>query len=143
MLFSPLIRPSRVYYPPAGDSSGFGYVTGLELRGMLSLLRDSGSAPISPAEPFVRSIVANAPLYCNQMLCPTPGVRSIAFLDLAAAAVAPPGPLSGIPVIEQPGGHASLEGTAQDRANAIRFLQGDHLAPPAMTGFGLLRDDAA
>jgi hypothetical protein len=140
VLFSPLIRPSRVYYPPAGAGSGFGYVTGLELRGMLTLLRDSGSPPISIREPFIRSVIANAPLYRNHMLCPTPGIRSIAFLPLASATVAPPGPISGIPVVELPGVHASLEGRA--RAAAIRFLQGGQVRQSTMTGFGLLRDAA-
>jgi hypothetical protein len=142
-MFSPLIRPSRVYYPLPEAGSGFGYVTGLELRGMFALLRDSGSPPVSIHEPFVRSMIRNAPLYRNHMLCPTPGIRSIAFLSLAAATVAPPGPLSDIPVVEMPGVHASLIHNPRARAEAIRFFQGGPVRQHTMTAFDLLRDASA
>jgi hypothetical protein len=142
-LFSPLIRPARVYYPPAGGGPGFGYVTGRELAGMLDLLHDSGSPPISTKEPFVRSIVDDAPLYRNLMLCPAPGVRSVAFLSLAAATVAPPGPLADIPVVEMPGIHASLEGRADVRRLLVPFLRGAPIHARTMVSYEVVRDASA
>lgn len=139
VMFSPLIRPGRVYYPPRGTGSGFGYVTGLELQGLLDTLRDAGGPPMSDMEPFVRSIVDHAPVYRNHMLCPAPGVRSMAVLPLAAATSAPPGPISDIPVIEEPGTHASLERERPVRAEMTAFLRGDPLRQRTMASFTLLR----
>lgn len=139
VLFSPLIRPARVYYPPLGAGQGFGYVSGLELQGLLDALEDVGGPPMSVMEPFVRSIVDNAPLYRNNMLCATPGLRSMAVLSLASATVAPPGPMSDIPVIEEPGTHASLEREPHVQAQVIAFLRGDPVRQRRTTAFTLLR----
>jgi hypothetical protein len=122
VLMSPLVRPGRIYYPPPGATAGWGVAAGSELRGLLWLVRLTDDSGISPDEPFVRSILDNAPLYRDRMLCPVPGVRMIAFVPTAEGSVIPPGLRPGIPVLEVPGVHAGLGGRAEIQANVQRFL---------------------
>jgi hypothetical protein len=105
---SPLIRPSRVYYPPAGDS-GFGLVAGWEAREILHLARlENPSMHIHADMPFLRSMVERAPLLRDQTLCPVPGVRNFMFIPLQGAMMAERGPLARIPWAALPGWHATL-----------------------------------
>ncbi|GIJ11557.1 hypothetical protein ACFFMR_14745 [Micromonospora andamanensis] len=126
LLFSPLIRPGRAYYPPPGHS-GWGVAAGWELRllfGASNLFREVDS---NPDEPFVRSVLAEAPFYRNRTLCPVAGVRMIAFLPTVSAVEAPPGEYSGIPVYKEPAFHGGLLGrhTVQDRL--VDFIAGDQV----------------
>ncbi len=129
LLFSPLIRPARAYYPLPGHS-GWGVATGWELRllfGASNLFREVDS---NPDEPFVRSVMDNAPFYRNRTLCPVPGVRMIAFLPTVSAIETPPGQQARIPVYEQPAFHGGLLGrqTVQDRL--VDFIAGDPVNEP-------------
>jgi hypothetical protein len=128
VMMSPLVRPGRIYYPPADATTGWGLAGGWELRGILWLVRLTNTSQISADEPFVRSILDRAPLYRDRMLCPVPGVRLVAFLPTAEAAVVPPDLRPEIPVFELPGVHASLESRADVQAYVHDFLAGD---PPA------------
>ena len=124
ILLSPLVQPGRVYFPPSDASAGWGLASGWELRGMLAVARWSTGAHISADEPFVRSILAHASFYRNQMLCPVAGVRVLAFLPTVSAAVVPPGAVSHVPTIEVPGLHASLLGRPFVQERISRFLRG-------------------
>lgn len=90
---------------------------------MFDLEHLAGGSPDSIDEPFVRSILDHAPEYRNQMMCPVPGVRATAFLPFASAAVAPPGPLSGVPVVEVPGFHGEISGQPPVSSNVLRFVR--------------------
>jgi hypothetical protein len=103
---SPPIRAGRIYYPPRGVGSGWGVVAGWEMRGVFAALSATDGLPNSADEPFVRSLMANAPLFRgNRMLCPVRGVQSIAFLSTVDAVTVSPGVQPRIPVVEVPGLH--------------------------------------
>ncbi|MGS2616305.1 hypothetical protein ACVCAH_17530 [Micromonospora sp. LZ34] len=105
LMFSPLSRPGRVYYPPEGYS-GWGLVAGWELRQIARLSNLTKEIDSDPDEPFVRSVIADAAFFRNRTLCPVAGVRMIAFLPTVSAVEAPPGEYSRIPTVEVPGLHA-------------------------------------
>jgi hypothetical protein len=123
-VFSPVIRPGQDYYPPLHATHGWGLAAGWELRGELSLLGLHHPTPLSADQPFVRSVLADAPLLRNRTLCPVPGVRMMAFLPSADAATIPPGNYRGIPADDLPALHGGVLGypTAQQRLAA--FLNG-------------------
>ncbi|NJP35735.1 hypothetical protein [Micromonospora thermarum] len=129
MLYSPLIWPGRVYYPPPGRD-GWGVVAGWELRviaGVLNLMREVDAGPDLP---FIRSVIVEAPFYRNRILCPVPGVRMIAFLPLVGAAEAPPGEYSQIPVVEVPALHGDVLSREDTYEQTINFLAGEEVEQP-------------
>ncbi len=144
VLLSPLVRPGRVYFPPAGAESGWGIAAGWVLRGMLTVARWAGSDIISHAdEPFVRSIVDHGPFFRNTMLCPSPGVRSIVFMPNVAGAVVPPDTASRIPIRVMPGLHATLLGEKGIDTRIAAFLRGEDVGSPPDTAFRLTQRAAA
>lgn len=129
MLFSPLVRPGSVYYPPPGHS-GWGWAAGWELRALTVLANLPRNVKTSPDEPFIRSLLIDAPFYRNRVLCPVPGVRMIAFLPTVSAIEAPPGEYSHIPVFQVPSFHTGVIGRPASHARAVDFLSGDSLHMP-------------
>ncbi|MCI4064654.1 hypothetical protein MRQ36_19580 [Micromonospora sp. R77] len=127
LLFSPLVRPGRSYYPPPQARSGWGVVSGWELRAIVWLANLVRTQDQYADEPFIRSIVDNAPFYRNRALCPVPGVRMVAFLPTTSAAEAPPGQYAGIPVVQIPGFHGSLLGRPEVQDQIADFLTGANL----------------
>jgi hypothetical protein len=124
VLLSPLVQPGRVYFPQPQAGSGWGIATGWLLRGMFAVVRATSHSRVSPDEPFVRSVLDQAPAYRGQVLCPVPGVRVIAFVPFTEAAVSPPDQFGGVPVIELPGLHAGLLGEPDVQRRIIAFLRG-------------------
>ncbi|TSD97227.1 hypothetical protein FOS14_14655 [Skermania sp. ID1734] len=140
---SPLVRPGRAYFPPPSESSGWGYVAGWELRGMLHVMRLIGPYDEHADEPFVRSIVEHAPFFRDSMLCAVPGVRMIAFVPTAAAAVVPPNLDSQIPLVELPGVHGTLlQRPGFDRL-LVAFIRGELTDGDRSALFSLLQRVAA
>jgi hypothetical protein len=127
-MVSPVVRPGQVYYPPAVSSRGWGLAAGWELRGILAVISLNHATPISADEPFVRSLLDQAPLFRNRMLCPVPGVRMIAFLPSADATTIPPGNYRGIPASELPALHGGLVGFPVQEERLIDFLNGTDIA---------------
>lgn len=127
VLFSPLVQAGRVYYPPPGHE-GWGVAAGWELRALYWLTNLPRSLKDHPDEPFVRSVLANAPFYRDRILCPVPGVRMIAFLPTVSAAEAPPGEYSRIPVYQQPAFHGGLIGQRSVEDRVVAFLAGEPVA---------------
>jgi hypothetical protein len=123
-MVSPVVRPGQVYYPPAGAGRGWGLAGGWELRGIIALIGLNHRAPISADEPFVRSLLDQAPKFRNRMLCPVPGVRMVAFLPSADATTIPPGNYRGIPANELPALHGGLIGFPVQEQRLIGFLNG-------------------
>jgi hypothetical protein len=117
LLFSPLVRPGRAYYPPREASGGWGVATGWELRGIFAVTNLVRKTRDDPDEPFIRSILDDAPFYRNNMLCPVPGVLMVAFQPTVTAAEAPPGQYADIPVFQVPSFHGGVIGrqVAQER----------------------------
>lgn len=126
-LFSPPVRAGMVYFPPPKDRSGWGVVAGWELRVMFALLAVTGREPDTPDEPVVRSLLAEAPFYRNQMLCPVPGIRMVAFVPTDTATVVAPGGYSGIPVLQIPSFHGGLIHQPVAHQQLVRFLEGGEL----------------
>lgn len=123
-MFSPLVNAGRAYYPPPHDQEGWGVATGWLLRvvfGAVNLIR---SPDTGPDEPFIRSLLDDAPFYRNQLMCPVPGVRILAFLPTTTAVEAPPGDYTEIPVYQQPGVHGSLLGQTQVQQRLVEFVAG-------------------
>jgi hypothetical protein len=126
-LISPVVRPGQVYYPPPQASRGWGLAAGWELRGVLTIVGLRHRTPINADEPFVRSVLAEAPFFRNQMLCPVPGVRMMAFLPAADAATIPPGAFLGIPADNLPAFHGGLIGYPSELQRLVDFLNGTNL----------------
>ncbi|PRX46568.1 hypothetical protein B0I33_107145 [Prauserella shujinwangii] len=124
VLLSPLVRPGRVYFPPQDARAGWGLALGWELRGMLSLVRWTSGAKADADSPLVRSVLNDAPLYRNRMLCPEPGVRMIAFVPLVTAAVVSPADYPAVPSVQLPGLHASMLGRMDIQRAVADFLAG-------------------
>jgi hypothetical protein len=123
VLLSPPIRAGRSYYPPRQADTGWGVATGWELRGIFAVLGVAGGLPNSADEPFIRSLMDNAPLFRgNRMLCPVDGVETIAFLPTLDAAAVPPGLRAGIPIIEVPGPHGLLIDRPLTERRVVQFL---------------------
>ncbi|MDM4719053.1 hypothetical protein QTQ03_05380 [Micromonospora sp. WMMA1363] len=129
MLFSPLIWPGRAFYPRPGRD-GWGVVTGWELRAIAGVLNMFRNVDAGPDEPFVRSVIVEAPFYRNRILCPVPGVRVIAFLPLVGAAEAPPGEYSRVPVYEVAALHGDVLSREDVYQQVIRFLSGERVDQP-------------
>ncbi|MGB2571728.1 hypothetical protein ACPFP2_25230 [Micromonospora citrea] len=129
LLFSPLIWPGRAYYPPPGHE-GWGTAAGWELRLIAALTNLTKAVDASPDEPFVRSVMVEAPFYRNRILCPVPGIRMMAFLPLVSAAEAPSGEYSRIPVVEVPALHGGLLNRRAIHERAMRFLSGQPVTQP-------------
>ncbi|WP_431974589.1 esterase/lipase family protein [Micromonospora haikouensis] len=125
VMFSPLINAGRAYYPPRGQDDGWGVVTGWMLRAMFGLGRLAGAPGNGPDEPFIRSLLDDAPFLRNQLMCPVPGVRMVAFLPYTTAAEAPPGDYTGIPVFQTPGVHGGLLNRSLVQDRLVNFLGGE------------------
>ncbi|HET8701254.1 MAG TPA: hypothetical protein VFL97_06265 [Nitrococcus sp.] len=141
---SPLIRPSRVYYPPAGQD-GFGLVAGWEIREILRLAQlENPTFSIHADLPFLRSMVDQAPLLRDQTLCPIPGVKTFMFLPLEAAMMAERGALSRIRWAALPGWHATLLSRGTVQSDIHHLLQTGKLPhrPGWAFGFQLIRGAA-
>ncbi|MEV0426229.1 hypothetical protein [Micromonospora sp. NPDC050495] len=129
ILISPLVQPGRAYYPPPGYS-GWGVAAGWELRGIFWLANLGREVKDDPDEPFVRSILVNAPFYRNRTLCPVAGVRTVAFLPTVSAAEAPPGEYSQVPVFQLPTFHSGIIGRQVAEDRVVDFLAGDQIDAP-------------
>jgi hypothetical protein len=127
VLVSPLVRAGRVYYPPPHAHAGWGIGTGWLLRGVFAVKGGFSMVPDSADEPFLRSLLDNAPLYRNELLCPTPGVRMLAFLPLSESIAIPPAPYAQIPLVEVSDFHGMLIDNPAVARRLIDFLDGpDH-----------------
>lgn len=127
-LSSPPVRAGLAYFPPPDARSGWGVAAGWELRVLFTVTFAAvGRDPDSPDQPVVRSLLDDAPFYRNQMLCPIPGVRMVAFVPTDTATVVPPGGESDIPVLQMPSFHGGLIHRAVVHRQLIRFLEGSEL----------------
>ncbi|MCW3817978.1 hypothetical protein ONA91_26360 [Micromonospora sp. DR5-3] len=129
-MFSPLTRAGRTYYPPPDASTGWGLAAGWLLRVMFKVTTIGNRAASTPDEPFVRSLLDQAPFYRFHILCPIPGVRVVAFLPTVAAAEAPPGQTIPIPVVEVPTFHAGIIGRMSANDILTTFLAGAEVNHP-------------
>ncbi|WP_319460613.1 hypothetical protein [Micromonospora sp. RTP1Z1] len=141
-MFSPLINAGRSYYPPEGASSGWGIAAGWELRALFGLADIFARSGSGPDEPFIRSLLDNAPFYRNDLMCPVPGVRILAFLPTTTATEAPPGEYTGIPVFQMPAVHGGLLTEPVVQARLVNFLEGEPVSRP-QRGYALLQQVSA
>ncbi|MDM4718128.1 alpha/beta hydrolase [Micromonospora sp. WMMA1363] len=125
LLFSPLVMPGRTYYPPRDIRQGWGVVAGWELRALMAWWNLTDVSDETPDQPFIRSLLADAPFYRNRTLCPVAGVRMVAFLPTVSAIEAPPGEYSRIPVFELPALHGGLLNQAAVADRVLNFLAGE------------------
>ncbi|MCW3813791.1 lysophospholipase [Micromonospora sp. DR5-3] len=141
-MFSPLINAGRSYYPPAGASRGWGVAAGWELRVLFGVLDSFAHTGSGPEEPFIRSVLDNAPFYRNGLMCPVPGVRIVAFLPTTTAIEAPPGEYTRVPVFQLPALHGGLLSLPVVQARLINFLEGEPVSQP-QPGYSELQNAAA
>ncbi|TDB75428.1 hypothetical protein [Micromonospora sp. KC723] len=123
VLSDPLVRAGRTYYPPPGADSGWGIGTGWLLRGLLVV--PGGPLPDDVDQPFLRSLLDNAPLFRNELLCPVPGVRMMALLPTIDTLALPPPGLPDIPLIEVGAIHAPLINRPAVQKIIGAFLNGE------------------
>ena len=142
VLMSPLVQASRVYLPPR-STSGWGIGTGWLSRGMLAAAGFTGGPPISPDEPFARSLLDDAVLYRNQMLCPVPGIRMVAFVPLADATVVPPDGYAHIPVVGLLDVHGGMLPRADVQRELLAFLAGGPARGHSGPAFPIVQKAAA
>jgi hypothetical protein len=138
ILTSPIVRAGRTYYPPPQARAGWGVGTGWLLRGLLDAIGTTNRVPDSADEPFLRSLMDNAPFFRNEMLCPVPGVRMIAILPTADATAVPPGSLAEIPVVEVTGFHGLLIDRPAVLRTVLAFLIGRSVVPPARWDYSIV-----
>ncbi|WDZ87669.1 hypothetical protein [Micromonospora cathayae] len=124
LLFSPLVRAGRTYYPPPEEKQGWGLAAGWGLRGIFAVTNLTQKEKDHPDVPFVRSILDGAPFYRSQTLCPVPGVLMVAFLPTVSAAEAPPGEYAKIPVYQAPAFHGGLIGRSAAQRRLVKVLEG-------------------
>lgn len=124
---SPPVRAGLAYFPPPGARSGWGVAAGWELRVLFALLSVASSEPETPDVPVVRSLLDDAPFYRNQVLCPIPGVRMVAFVPTDTATVVPPGGHSHIPVLQMPSFHGGLIHRPVAHRQLVGFLEGNEI----------------
>lgn len=142
---SPLMRPAMAYYPPAGHA-GYGWIGGWESRELLHVVRmETAAFKGRPDLPFLRTLLADAPRYRNQSLCPTPGVRTFMFVPLEQAVMVGRGPEARVPWVALPGWHATLLHRDAVQADVRRLLATGNLPdrPAWRFLFQILRGGAA
>jgi hypothetical protein len=127
VMLSPLVDPGRVYYPPSG-SAGWGVAAGAGMQGLSDALAGLSPIDLSPESPFLRSLVAEAPLVRDILSCPVAGVRQFALLPLADAVAGPPVPL-GVPFVVVPAFHGGMLGNPRDDRLVAAALAGRIPAP--------------
>lgn len=144
VMLSPLVSAGRSYYPAPSATSGWGLASGWTLRGLLWLVRAIGHDEINADEPFVRSVLDDAPFYRNRMLCPVAGVRLVAFLPTDSAVVVPAELMPGVPVVVVDGLHGQLLGRPDVNEAVHAFLRGDAVgSPTAPAAYGIIQRSAA
>jgi hypothetical protein len=109
IMVSPLVQPARVYYPPSGVA-GWGVVGGLGLQGLSDTVGAETTVDLAPSQPFLRSIVQDAPALRSVLSCPVAGVRQYAVLPLADAVASGNAKPLGIPTAVVPAFHGGLLG---------------------------------
>lgn len=140
LLVSPLVHPARVRYPPRDASTGWGLGTAWELRGLFQIVAAEHGAYIGPDEPFLRSLVRDAPLYGGHAMSRVPGVRIVAVIPTSDALVAPPGRQPGdIPRTTMTGLHGELLKHPRTRARITAVLAGARVGPGARGQFLVIR----
>lgn len=143
VMVSPLVRPARVYFPPAGDL-GWGLVGGLGLQVMGNALQSFAPVSLSATSPFLRSVVQEGPDLRSLLSCPLPGIRQLALLPLADAVASPdPAPI-GVPTIVVPAFHGGmLSNPTAERAIRAMLKGGSPDATPGWSLADLLIRSAA
>ena len=143
VLLSPLIRSARVYYPPRGADHGWGLGMGWAFRVLTSIARWRTGSRVDADQPFVRSILDQAPYFRNTMLCPVAHKRIVAFVPAASGAAVSYGHLTGVPVVEAWSVHGYLLHEPAVRRQVFGVLGGHHVRSRDPLGFRLVRAAAA
>jgi hypothetical protein len=144
-LLSPPIHTGRAYYPPPQAHTGWGIATGWELRAVYTVLGLAGGVRSKADEPFIRSLLDNAPLFRGaQMLCPVSGVEVVAFLSTWDSSAVPPGLRAGVPIVQVPGPHGLLIDSPDAQSRLVNFLNSGKLRQRRTWEHGaILRSGAA
>ncbi|MFJ8579940.1 hypothetical protein [Micromonospora sp. NPDC093277] len=136
VLLSPVPNPAAAAFPPARDGHGWGLAAGAQLRAILTVASWSSGLPISIDEPLIHSLLANPQRYRDQMFCPVPGVRTVAFVTLSDALADRPGNRLDVPFILVVGVHGDAFDRSRVQRDLVAFLHGE---TPRTTGATLYR----
>jgi hypothetical protein len=136
---SPPIRAGRAYYPPRGQDSGWGVGLGWELRAIFAVLSAVNMLPNSADEPFIRSLIDDAPLFRGRLVCPERGVAVLAFLPVSDAITASPSIRPQVPVVEVPGLHGLLIDRPDVRRRLAAFFSQGRMDQHRVWGYAALQ----
>jgi len=136
ILLSPVPNAAAATFPPSGAGHGWGLAAGAQLRAILAVARWSSGLPISTDEPLIHSLLGNPQRYRDQMFCPVPGVRMMAFVTLSDALADRPGNPLGVPFVLVVAVHGDDFDRSRVQRELVAFLHGE---TPRTTGAWLYR----
>jgi hypothetical protein len=123
VLLSPLVRPGRVYYPPAGED-GWGVATGWALRGITNIVGEVSSINLPADAPFLRSITSHPLAFRDLLACTPPHIPKLVIVPITSALSSPdPVAIAG-PTLVLPAVHGGLLGNPTARAATVRAIRG-------------------
>ncbi|MEU8261593.1 hypothetical protein AB0C02_13360 [Micromonospora sp. NPDC048999] len=136
VLLSPLPNPAAASYPPPVARHGWGLATGAQLQAIMAAVRWSSGLRIDTDAPFLRSLLDDPGRYRDQMFCPVPGTRLVAFVPLDAALADRPGNPIEVPFVLVDTLHGGAYDSSEVRRQIVAFLDGE---APATAGTAVYR----
>ncbi|MEU3454649.1 hypothetical protein ABZ671_13745 [Micromonospora sp. NPDC006766] len=133
VLLNALPNPAVANYPPPGARHGWGLAAGAQLQAIMAAVRWSSGLRIDTDAPFLRSLLDNPQRYRDQMFCPVPGTRLVAFVTLDAALADRPGGPVEVPFVLVDTLHGGAYDSGDVRRQIVAFLDGEEI-PAAGTG---------
>ncbi|MFU8876163.1 esterase/lipase family protein [Micromonospora sp. SL4-19] len=143
ILLSPLPNPAVASYPPPGAQHGWGLAAGAQLRAIMAVVRWSSGLQIDTDAPFLRSVLNNPQRYRDQMFCPVPGTRLVAFVPLDAALAGRPGSPIEVPFVLVDSAHGGAYDSNEVQRQIVAFLHGEALPTAGAAVYRILRAAAA
>ncbi|MFU8850239.1 hypothetical protein ACNAW0_04505 [Micromonospora sp. SL1-18] len=143
VLLSPLPNPAVASYPPSGAGRGWGVGAGVQLRAILTVVRWSSRLQVDADLPFLRSLLNNPQRYRDQMFCPVPGIRMVAFVPLSDALAGRPGSPLDVPFVLVYTLHGGTSGSSAVQRQIVEFLHGETLPTTGEELYRVLRAAAA
>lgn len=139
ILLNPLPNPAVVSYPPPGSRHGWGLAAGAQLQAMMAVVRWSSGLQIDTDAPFLRSLLDSPQRYRDQMFCPVPGTRVVAFVTLDSVLAGRPGSPVEVPFVLVNALHGGAYDNREVQRQIVAFLNGEAVPTTGEEMYRLLR----